>query len=98
MADQLHQVEGFATGIWLVPNANAVAVQEHPEWYLRYKKDENNIKDYDTPALDASNPEAPDYVRKITTTPVVLAHAHAFFMLVSDGLTDAAVGFNPCIP
>jgi len=59
---------GLRAGIWLVPNAYAGAVQQHPEWYLRYKKDGNIIKDYDTPALDATNPEALDYVRKIMTT------------------------------
>ena len=60
--------QGLRAGIWLVPNANAGAVQQHPEWYLRYKKDGNIIKDYDTPALDTTNPEALDYVRKIMTT------------------------------
>ena len=60
--------KGLRAGIWLVPNAYAGAVQQHPEWYLRYKKDGSIVKDYNTPALDATNPEALDYVRKIMTT------------------------------
>jgi Melibiase/Alpha galactosidase C-terminal beta sandwich domain len=60
--------KGLRPGIWLVPNAYAGAVQQHPEWYLHYKKDGNIIKDYNTPALDATNPEALNDVRKIMTT------------------------------
>ena len=60
--------KGLRAGIWLVPNAYAGAVQQHPDWYLRYKKDGNIIKDYSTPALDATNPEALGYVKKIMTT------------------------------
>src|SRR5436305_2000984 len=60
--------KGLRAGIWLVPNAYGGAVQQHPEWYLRYKKDENIVKDYNTPALDATNPEALNDVRKIMTT------------------------------
>jgi hypothetical protein len=60
--------KGLRAGIWLVPNAYAGAAQEHPDRYLRYKKDGNIVKDYNTPALDATNPEALDYVKKIMTT------------------------------
>ena len=59
--------KGLRAGIWLVPNAYAGAVQQHPAWYL-HKDDGNIIKDYNTPALDATNPDALDYVRKIMAT------------------------------
>ena len=44
--------KGLRAGIWLVPNAYAGAVQQHPEWYLRLKADGSILKVYDTPALD----------------------------------------------
>ena len=30
--------KGLRAGIWLVPNAYAGAVEQHPDWYLRYKE------------------------------------------------------------
>ena len=60
--------KGLRAGIWLVPNAYAGAVQQHPEWYLRYQKDGRIITDYRTPALDATNPQALEQVKKIMTT------------------------------
>jgi hypothetical protein len=55
---------GLRPGIWLVPNAYAGAVEQHPEWYLRYKKDGTIILDYDTPTLDSTNPEVLDFLKK----------------------------------
>jgi len=60
--------KGLRAGIWLVPNAYAGAVTQHPEWYLRYKKDGSIVKDYNTPALDSTNPQALEQVKKIMTT------------------------------
>jgi len=60
--------KGLRAGIWLVPNAYAGAVEQHPEWYLRYQKDGKIIHDYSTPALDSTNPQALEQVKKIMTT------------------------------
>jgi hypothetical protein len=60
--------KGLRAGIWLVPNAYAGAVQEHPDWYLRYKKDGSLVRDYHTPALDSTNPQVLELVRKIMAT------------------------------
>ena len=60
--------KGLRAGIWLVPNAYAGAVREHPEWYLRYKRDGSIVRDYQTPALDATNPQVLEQVRKIMAT------------------------------
>jgi hypothetical protein len=49
--------KGLHPGLWLVPNAYAGAVKEHPEWYLRDKQGKF-ITDYDTPVFDSTNPEA----------------------------------------
>ncbi|HVV74034.1 MAG TPA: hypothetical protein VHI52_21450, partial [Verrucomicrobiae bacterium] len=46
------------------PNAYAGAVQEHPDWYLR-DKNGTIIRDYDTPALDSSNPEVLGFLRQL---------------------------------
>jgi hypothetical protein len=56
--------KGLLPGIWLVPNAYAGAVKQHPEWYLRYKKNEKFVLDYSTPTLDSTNPEVLDFLRK----------------------------------
>jgi len=58
---------GLRAGIWLVPNAYAGAVKDHPDWYLRDKHG-NPILDYNTPALDSSNPEVLQFLRKLFTT------------------------------
>lgn len=60
--------KGLRAGIWLVPNAYAGAVQQHPEWYLRYKKDDTLVRDYLTPALDPTNPQVLELIKKIMTT------------------------------
>jgi hypothetical protein len=58
---------GLRAGIWLVPNAYAGAVKDHPDWYLRDKHG-NLILDYDTPALDSSNPEVLTFLKELFTT------------------------------
>jgi hypothetical protein len=42
--------KGLHAGLWLVPNAYAGAVDQHPDWYLRSKEDAI-VHDYQTPAL-----------------------------------------------
>ncbi len=59
--------KGFRAGLWLVPNAYAGALKEHPEWYLRYRNGEL-VRDYRTPALDSSNPEVLQFLRKLFKT------------------------------
>jgi len=56
--------KGLHPGVWLVPSAYAGAVQQHPDWYLRYKKDGAIILDYETPTLDSTNPEVLDFLKK----------------------------------
>ena len=55
--------KGLHPGIWIVPNAYAGAVEQHPEWYLRFK-DGRVVKDYSTPALDFTNPEVLQFLKK----------------------------------
>jgi melibiase-like protein len=59
--------KGLRPGLWLVPNAYAGALEEHPEWYLR-DKDGGYILDYNTPALDYTNPEVLDWLRHLFST------------------------------
>jgi hypothetical protein len=59
--------KGLRAGMWLVPNAYAGAVEQHPGWYLRDKQG-NIIRDYNTPALDSTNPEVLDFLKKLFTT------------------------------
>jgi hypothetical protein len=59
--------KGLRPGLWLVPNAYAGAVGSHPDWYLR-DKEGRIIRDYNTPALDSSNPAVLDFVRTMFTT------------------------------
>lgn len=59
--------KGLHAGLWLVPNAYAGAVAQHPEWYL-YSKEDAIVLDYQTPALDSSNPGALDFLRTLFTT------------------------------
>lgn len=54
-------------GIWLVPNAYAGAVEQHPDWYVRDKQGKV-ILDYKTPALDSTNPEVNGFLKKLFTT------------------------------
>jgi len=58
---------GLRPGLWLVPNAYAGAVDQHPDWYLRDKQG-NVIRDYNTPALDSTHPAVLDFLRKLFTT------------------------------
>ena len=59
--------KGLHAGIWLVPNAYAGSVKDHPDWYLRDIHG-GLIRDYDTPALDSSNPEVLAFLKKLFTT------------------------------
>lgn len=59
--------KGLSPGIWLVPNAYAGGASAHPDWYLRDKQG-RFILDYHTPALDSTNPNAIDIVKRIFTT------------------------------
>jgi hypothetical protein len=56
--------KGLRAGIWIVPNSYAGAVEQHAEWYLRYKRDGSIILDYQTPTLDCTNPEVLDFLKK----------------------------------
>jgi hypothetical protein len=60
--------KGLHPGVWLVPSAYAGAVEQHPDWYLRYKKDGAIILDYETPTLDSTNPEVLEFLKKEFTT------------------------------
>jgi hypothetical protein len=59
--------KGFHPGLWLVPNSYAGFLGQHPDWYL-YDKSGNVIKDYNTPALDHTNPEVQAWLKKLFTT------------------------------
>ena len=59
--------KGLHPGLWLVPNAYAGAVEQHPDWYLRDKQG-TIIRDYNTPALDSTHPEVRDFLRRLFTT------------------------------
>jgi len=59
--------KGLRPGLWLVPNAYAGAVEEHPEWYLRDKQGKI-ILDYNTPTLDSTNPQVLEFLKKEFTT------------------------------
>ncbi len=59
--------KGLRPGLWLVPNAYAGAVEQHPDWYLR-DKEGKIIRDYNTPALDSTHPGVRDFLRKLFTT------------------------------
>jgi hypothetical protein len=59
--------KGLRPGLWLVPNAYAGAAEEHPDWYLR-DRDGNLVLDYNTPALDQTNPDVLAFLRKEFTT------------------------------
>ena len=58
---------GLKAGVWLVPNSYAPGVKDHPDWYL-YDKQGKVVRDYDTPALDSSNPQVLEFVRHLFTT------------------------------
>ena len=58
--------EGLKAGIWVVPNAYGPALKEHPDWYL-YDKQGKVLLDYQTPALDSTNPEVFDHLKRLFT-------------------------------
>ncbi len=59
--------KGLRPGLWLVPNGYAGAVKSHPDWYLR-DKEGRHIRVYNTPALDATNPEVLDFLKEMFGT------------------------------
>jgi hypothetical protein len=59
--------QGLHPGLWIVPNAYAGAVKEHPDWYLRDKGGKIML-DYYTPALDSTNPQVFEFLKKEFTT------------------------------
>ena len=59
--------KGLHPGLWLVPNAYAGAVENHPDWYLRDRQGKI-VLDYGTPALDSSHPEVLDFLKKLFGT------------------------------
>ncbi len=61
------RLRGLRAGIWLVPNAYAAGLPSHPDWYV-YDKRGNVVRDYDTPALDSTHPEALAVVTRIIRT------------------------------
>ena len=61
------QSRGLHAGIWIVPNAYAGAVSQHPDWYLRDKQGKL-VLDYATPSLDSSNPSVVAFLKHIFQT------------------------------
>ncbi len=59
--------KGLHAGLWIVPNAYAGAVEQHPDWYLRFK-DGKIVLDYRTPTLDSTNPEVLAFLKKEFST------------------------------
>lgn len=54
LADYIRS-KGLRPGIWLVPNSHAASLAQHPDWYLYYRNGQI-VRDYNTPALDSTNP------------------------------------------
>ncbi len=59
--------KGLHPGLWLVPNSYAGFLKQHPDWYL-YDKSGKVIKDYQTPALDHTNPGVQEWLKKLFST------------------------------
>lgn len=59
--------KGLHPGLWLVPNAYAGSAEQHPDWYLR-DKNGKIILDYNTPALDSTNPEVREFLKQLFST------------------------------
>jgi gluconolactonase len=59
--------KGMHPGLWIVPNSYAGFFKQHPDWYL-YDKSGNVITDYRTQALDYTNPDVQEWLRKLFTT------------------------------
>ncbi len=66
LADYIRS-KGLRPGIWLVPNSYAGAFQQHPDWYLYYKNGKV-VPDYNTPALDSSNPAVLEFLNREFST------------------------------
>ena len=65
LASYIHG-KGLKAGLWVVPNAYAPALKEHPDWYL-YDKQGKVLLDYQTPALDSTNPQVFDHLKHLFT-------------------------------
>ena len=61
------KAKGLHPGLWIVPNAYAGAVTEHPDWYVR-DREGKTIRDYNTPTLDSSNPAVLDFLKRMFQT------------------------------
>ncbi|HWA96574.1 MAG TPA: alpha-galactosidase [Terracidiphilus sp.] len=66
LTDSIHAL-GLKAGLWLVPSTYAPALKNHPDWYL-YDKQGRSVMDYETPALDFTNPQALGFLRQLFTT------------------------------
>lgn len=55
--------QGLRAGLWLVPNAYAGALREHPDWYLRDRAG-RPVLDYATPALDSTHPDVMAFLKR----------------------------------
>jgi len=65
LTDHIHG-DGLKAGLWLVPNAYAPGLKDHPDWYL-YDKQGKVLLDYSTPALDSTNPQVLNFERQLFT-------------------------------
>lgn len=66
LADYIHS-KGLRPGIWLVPNSHGPSLAGHPDWYIYYK-DGKVVLDYNTPALDSTNPAVLDFLHQEFST------------------------------
>ena len=66
LADYIRS-KGLRPGIWLVPNSHAASLAQHPDWYLYYKNGQI-VLDYNTPALDSTNPQVLDFLHQEFST------------------------------
>jgi Melibiase/Alpha galactosidase C-terminal beta sandwich domain len=57
------KAKGLLPGVWLVPNSYEGAVKQHPDWYLHYKNGKV-VLDYSTPALDSTNPQVLNFLKR----------------------------------
>jgi hypothetical protein len=51
----------------LVPNSHAASLAQHPDWYLYYRNGQI-VLDYNTPALDSTNPQVLDFLHQEFST------------------------------
>src|SRR5262249_15211103 len=54
---------GLHPGLWLVPNAYAGSLREHPDWYLRDSAGRPGV-DYATPARDTTHPGVIEFLKQ----------------------------------